>query len=109
MSLWDERAGRNEALFREVNEQARTLADRFGGPGANEFGFVCECSDDACTERVRLTLEVYEAVRASPRRFVLVAGHETSVERVVDRGPGYVIVEKVGAAARIAEQHDPRA
>ena len=28
MSLWEERAARNEALFREVNEQVDSLSER---------------------------------------------------------------------------------
>jgi hypothetical protein len=103
MTLPEERAARNEALFREVNEQARSLS----GP-AEEVLVICECSDDRCIERIRLPPGVYEAVREHPRRFVVVPGHDDDFERVVDRFDGYAIVEKEGRAGRVAEQTDPR-
>jgi len=105
MNLWEERAARNEALFREVNERVASLA----GEGGTEIGFVCECSDDGCVERLYLGREEYDAVRANPRRFIVVPGHERSFEHVVERHGVYVVVEKLGNAGRISEQHDPRA
>ena len=108
MSLWEERAGRNEALFREVNERVLELV-----PGGEEkrgsADFVCECSRDDCTERMPVPLAVYEAVRSDPRRFLLLPGHENDrFETVVERTAGYLIVEKEGSAGRIAERTDPR-
>lgn len=108
MSLWEERAARNEALFREVNEEVQTLADRHGDPARDELGVICECSNDACRERLQLSVEAYEAVRSDPRRFIVAPGHEGEFEHVVARRPGYTIVEKDGTAGRIAEQTDPR-
>jgi hypothetical protein len=108
MSLWEERAARNEALFREVNEQVETLADRHGDPARDELGVVCECSDDACTERLQLSVGAYEAVRSESRHFLVVPGHEGDFEHVVAARQGYLIVEKDGAAGLIAEQTDPR-
>ncbi|SRR5579871_5429421 len=108
MGLWEERAARNEALFREVNEQAESLAERHGRAAGGELGLVCECSNAACTERLWLSLAVYEAVRSDPRQFVVVPGHENSFEHVVEHNPGYSIVKKDGSAGRLAEQTDPR-
>ena len=76
---------------------------------AYSAGFVCECSQDTCAERVQVALSVYEAVRADPRGFILLPGHENQVERVVERVDGFLIVEKEGVAGRIAEANDPRA
>jgi hypothetical protein len=56
-----------------------------------------------------MTLSEYEAVRAHPRRFVLVAGHEAHFDEVVADGGGYEVVVKHGAAGRIADETDPRA
>ena len=104
MNLWEERAARNEALFREVNERVASLAADSG----IDSGFVCECSDAACIERLRLSGEAYHAVRQNPRAFVIVPGHEGEFERVVERHETYLVVEKHGDAGRVAEQHDPR-
>lgn len=109
MSLPEERAARNEALFREVNEQVRSLAGRQDSAPTQVLIIICECGDDRCTDRLTLRLADYEAVRADPRRFFVMPGHENDFERVVERFDGYSIVEKEGQAGRVAEQTDPRA
>ncbi len=103
MNLWEERAARNEALFREVNEQVEALAER-GGTAS----FICECSSADCMERIEVPLPVYEHVRADSRRFIVRTGHEAEFEHVVERHGHYSIVEKEGDAARVAESNDPR-
>jgi len=51
----------------------------------------------------------YEAVRANPRRFMVVAGHERlDAETVVERHPEYLVVEKLDQAGETAEENDPR-
>ncbi len=107
MSLPEERAARNEALFREVNEQVRRLADT-SDQSRSGVDFVCECSQDTCTERVHVPVGIYETARSHPRRFIVLPGHENEFERVVERDDGFFIVEKEGTAGRIAERVDPR-
>jgi len=108
MSLSEERAGRNEALFREVNERIEELHDRLES-GRTE-SFVCECPDGACTERLTVPVETYERVRSNPRRFLVAPGHERpELEYVVERGDGFLIVEKDDpVAGRVAERTTPR-
>ena len=68
MNLWEERAARNEALFREVNEQVDSLSERQGSGAEEELLFICECSDDRCTERVaapRAVVLLHESGRVS--------------------------------------------
>ncbi|MEA2445907.1 MAG: hypothetical protein QOJ12_3199 [Thermoleophilales bacterium] len=95
----DERANRvarNEASFREINatlHEGLTAADLEQGERA---AFVCECGDESCHALVQLPLARYEAVRAHPDRFIVVAGHEiTDVERVVERAGSCAVVEKL--------------
>lgn len=108
MSLWEERAARNEALFREVNEQVESLSERQGSGAEGKLPFICECSDDRCIERVSVPKAVYQDVRADPRRFLVIPGHDHDFEHVVERTERYAIVEKEGRAGEIAEQTDPR-
>ena len=108
MNLPEERAARNEALFREVNEQVRRLSRPQPPPQEEPLTIVCECSDDHCIEQITVPLSVYESVRANPRRFLVVEGHDNHFERVVERPDGYAIVEKEGQAGHVAEQTDPR-
>jgi hypothetical protein len=71
--------------------------------------FTCECADTSCVEQMQLTASEYEEVRSKPDRFAVLPGHVyPEVEDVVYEKPQYVIVEKIGAAARVAREHDPR-
>ena len=103
-----ERLAKNESFFRQVNERIKDVADGFEGPESYEF--LCECSDPGCTERLELTREQYEWVRANPARFVLARGHTApQIEQVIERQDEHVVVEKRGIAARIAAKLYPRA
>lgn len=88
-----ERAAEIEAAFRRANE---ALYRRFRELGTADLApFLCECGDDRCTQTIRLTLEEYEEVRGRPGRFVVVPGHVIlEVERVVEAGERYEVVEK---------------
>jgi len=107
MTSFERRLGDNEALFREIN--VRIEAGRWPGDPSKRSAFRCECSMLGCNLLVELTVAEYEEVRASPRRFLLVPGHEIAgVEVVVRREPDYIVVEKVGEPGRVAERGDPR-
>jgi len=92
------RIGLNEAVFREVNERIQDVAESFEG------------NDPTCVQHITLTRADYEAVRADPTHFAVASGHEISdVEEVVDKRNGYDVIRKqVGAAAKVAEETDPR-
>ena len=107
MTLWEERAARNEALFRRVNEEIRDLDSRFGSD--EDGSFVCECADDGCVRRLPVPVDRYLAVREHPRRFIVWPGHEDSeLETVVERRGEYLVVEKFGTPGEIAERLDPQ-
>ena len=103
--LPDELIARNETVARSVNEAIEAGRVTRDGP----IAFVCECGQLGCNAVVELSLGAYETVRAHPRRFLLVAGHEAHFEEVVAGGGDYEVVVKHGAAGRIAEKTDPRA
>ena len=95
-----------QAIYREVNEGIALINSGWDTP---ELELLCECGTSRCTDRVGLTNDEYERLRAVPTRFVLRPGHEDhAVERVVWRSSEYVIVENQGQAAMIAVQTDPR-
>jgi hypothetical protein len=99
---------RTEALFRDVNERIAESAQRFA---ADSTQFVCECSDANCTHRLQVTLAEYEEVRADGATFMLAPGHEhADIERIVDEGPRFNVVEKVQATVReTVRRLNPRA
>jgi hypothetical protein len=103
-SLWEQRAARNEALFREVNENIARLEERHGTTTAEPV-FLCECANADCAQHVRAGADLYARVREQPRWFLVIPGHEEpQLERVVERHRDYLIVEKTGAAGEVAEQ-----
>ncbi|HEU5216383.1 MAG TPA: hypothetical protein VFU30_12670 [Gaiellaceae bacterium] len=103
------RVGLNESLFRQVNEQIERLNRDFGAE-LPTMTVVCECASGDCTERVEITTTEYEAVRADPRRYIVLPGHQLpEFESVVESGDGYDVVEKRdGTAAELARETDPR-
>jgi len=106
--LSEERAAHNEATFRELNERRRRISYRSAADN-HLVEFICECSNENCTERVHVLLADYEAVRRNePRHFLLRPGHQSGHEHITERHPTYIVVEKDGTAGRIAEQTDPR-
>jgi hypothetical protein len=103
-----ERLARNEALFRELNEQVEFVAGSLQN-GGDIFEFFCECSDIDCTLRLPIPLPVYEEVRTDPTLFVVALTHDRpEIEEVVRRADGYQIVRKQGEAAQVAATNDPR-
>ena len=95
--------GGDESLFREINERIRaTIADEY-------TRFLCECADTACVDTIELPLWQYEEVRRVPTHFIVRREHVIDeLERVVASGPGYVVVEKFGAAGVFAIAEAPR-
>jgi hypothetical protein len=103
-SLWEQRAARNESLFREVNENIARLEERHGTT-TTERVFLCECANADCTEHLQVGPDVYARVRQRSRQFMVIPGHEDPrVEKVLETHPDYLVVEKTGAAGEVAEQ-----
>jgi hypothetical protein len=103
-SLWEQRAARNESLFREVNENIARLEGRHGTTAADPV-YICECANAACAEQIAIDVETYSRVRAEARFFFVRPGHQNpELERVVETHADYLVVEKTGTAGEIAEQ-----
>jgi len=97
-----------QVLFRDLNEEIRRIADSFDADEALEL--FCECELGDCSARLSASHPQYEAVRRFPTRFVVLADHASSEERIVEvlSGSGSVVVEKVGIGARTAILGDSR-
>ena len=104
------RLARNQALYREVNERVQAINEAFDNllPLGD---WICECANPECSERLSLTHEEYETLRADGSRFA-VAPDEAhlfpEVENVTERHDRYWVVEKQGIAAQVAVEADPR-
>lgn len=107
MSAAVEKNALNQVVFREVNERIAELSAEWRQTDVSLF--VCECSDPACAESLEIAPAEYERVRQDGARFVVLRGHELpEVERVVDGNARFLVVEKIGPAAEIARDADPR-
>jgi hypothetical protein len=104
--IQDERAARNQDLFRQVNDRVKEVNEDFE---VTEGEWVCECADTACVERISLTMDEYVALRGTPTRFA-VAPTEShvffEVENVVEQTERFWVVEKIGQAGKIAANVD---
>src|SRR3954469_21596167 len=78
-------------------------------PAASACSSFCECGRRRCRDHVHLTIDEYEAVRADPRRFIVVPGHELlAAETVVERHDQYFVVEKPEEVRALVERMDLR-
>ena len=105
----ERRAARNQSLFRDVNERVSDV-NKGHAVWVTLSDWICECADETCTDRIKLSLEQYERVREDPTRFVIAPGAKHvagDVERVVERHERYWVVSKLGEAASIAIDRDP--
>jgi hypothetical protein len=99
-----ERVGKNEAVFREVNERINEVT------GYENAEYLCECGYANCTETIFMTVAEYEGVRFDPTHFAVLPQHELpEFEDVVTRSDSYLVVQKkAGAPAALAAELDPR-
>ena len=102
----EERLARNEALFRNINERISAIGERFN---TEALDIVCECVNADCARSLALSHADYERLRSSGKHFAVFPSHEQpDVERVIENHKNYLVVEKLGAGAQVAEQLDPR-
>ncbi len=82
-----------------------------GFDNSEALPFLCECAEESCTTVVQLSQDEYEAVRAYPTHFINARGHAVHGHgwvRVLDEFDRYTVVEKIGKAAEIVAELDPR-
>jgi hypothetical protein len=97
---------RSQALFRELNEEIRRIADSFGID--EDLELVCECEHGDCFARLPVSPDDYETVRRFPTRFLIKPEHVGADDRIVHETARYVVVEKIGPSAETAILRDPR-
>ena len=81
-----------QALRRKVNTRSPNLT---GASNATTIDVFCECGRRRCADRVRITVDVYEAVLASPGQYVVATHHgNDSTQRLVTEQHGFLVVER---------------
>jgi hypothetical protein len=104
-----ERVSRNEAMYRSVNLEMERVSEELGdGPG-DRLEILCECGEDGCEKTLDVSHAEYDEAHQQRDRFMVAPGHEDEqIEHVVKRTPVYVVVDKFGAAERVAEAEERR-
>jgi hypothetical protein len=103
----ERRLAANEGVLKKLNEQFDRIDSAFK---QHELHLLCECGDEACRGRIRITHSEYEPVHHHPDRFLVLPGHDRpELERVVARHPTYLVVEKTGEAEEVAEDAEEAA
>ena len=85
-------------LFREVNEQIRSLNTSLGIV-QDSYVVLCECDELECVKGFEVTAHLHAEIAASDRRYLVTPGHEHSADWIVDRSEQYVIVDDSSLAA----------
>jgi hypothetical protein len=94
----------NESVHRTMNEQRkRDARDR-----DKQMKCECECFRVECGSNFKITLDAYEAVRASGRTFIVAPGHQSGDEPILSATPTYLVIAKLGEQGSIAELLNPR-
>ena len=97
------RAGRNQSLFRALNEKLSDINDTLSTV-TETFVISCECADTSCVEMLDIRPDEYRGPRRPalvrrPPEPCLPGGGER--DQAMD---GYVVVEKFGAGAAVASE-----
>ena len=85
----------DQALFREMNEEIRRLAESYAV--AEDLDLVCECETGDCFAPISVSPAAYAAVCASATRYLVKRDHVGEDERIVEEAAHYVVVEKIAA------------
>ena len=86
----------NEIIFRQANTDMKDFIEDVGAQHNTTLPFFCECSRMNCRRRIELSSDQYQKLHSNRRRFIVVDGHEVpQIERVVERHPGFNVVEKI--------------
>jgi hypothetical protein len=106
----EDRAAKNESRFREINERIELTNEGFAFAFSVET-WICECSNEACADRLQLSVEEYEVIRSDGACFLVAPSNEhvwLKIENVTRRCQRYWVVKKKGEAAELAERANPR-
>ncbi len=107
ISTAERRQIENEMIFRRKNEK---VGDALGALDAMNIEdghpelirdedlllhFKCECSDEACVEKIAIKLSTYQEIHIDRDTFIIKLEHQVDpIEKVISTGPEYSVVKK---------------
>jgi hypothetical protein len=101
--LSERRLKENEVIFQQAN---KGVADFISEDDKSDpvIKFYCECSNMDCRERIALKISEYEKLHVDQRHFIALEGHDMpSIENVVSKHKGFVVVKKFGVIPSIQD------
>ena len=87
----------DQALFREMNEEIRRLAESYAVAEGLDLDLVCECETADCFAPISVAPSAYEALRTSGVKFLVKRDHVGEDERILEEAAHYVVVGKIAA------------
>lgn len=106
----ERRLSENEVVFRQLNQQVQKGIDDMNEMAREEnqpefvstlttdnipLHFYCECSDENCTQRIKISPHEYNNIHKVSDHFTVVPGHQVpTIEHVVRYEKQFVVVEK---------------
>jgi hypothetical protein len=97
-------------MYRAVNRELEHASEEAGGGPGDPLEVLCECGEEGCSTTLALTIAEYDETHRQRDRFVVASGHEDpQLEGIVMRKEHYLVVDKFGAAERVAEAEERRA
>jgi hypothetical protein len=110
----------NQVVFREHNEKVQKSFDELDAIAKDEGAepisldadtplyFYCECSDENCRKRIKVTPSDYNKIHSARNRFVIFCGHEVpKIEDVTSKKVEYCVVTKHEIPPQSADTLNP--
>lgn len=108
MNIAEKRMINNQVVFRRFNEQLlkgfahlNEIASEEGEKthdleGNKPIYYICECSDEHCTKRVKLTPDTYKKIHKNRKKFTILHEHGVvGIEDITNEKPAFIVVEKI--------------
>lgn len=112
VSTSEQRQIENEMIFRRANETVSEGLDELDADHVADGNpqlvhdeditlyFICECSDENCTERIPIKLRTYQTIHEDRDAFVIKPKHEVdTIEEVMVQEVEYSVVKKNNSIA----------
>lgn len=103
----ERRMAENEVIFRDENKKVQKGFNAVNKIATEEnephlklkddqlLHFYCECSDNSCRQRIKVSLQTYNKVHESPYHFMIISGHDVAkIEDVILKEADYWVVKK---------------
>jgi hypothetical protein len=99
----ERRLAENEVIFREANKNVQEFAESIGD-SERILPFYCECSDETCRSKIKLSAKEFGQTHRNTQQFVVLPDHmNPDIEKKVNEAHGYFVVEKFMKAPGIQE------